>query len=61
MFSKIIITYPDLNRSYAESKSVNYSQSNIIRGNTALLKSIFLANKTNIQKWGSIFEIDDYS
>lgn len=59
MFSKIIITYPDLNRSYAESKSVNYSQSNIIRGNTALLKSIFLANKTNIQKWGSIFEIDD--
>jgi hypothetical protein len=59
MFSKIIITYPDLNRSYAESKSVNYSQPNIIKGNTALLKSIFLTNKTIIQKWGTIFEIDD--
>jgi hypothetical protein len=59
MFSKVIITYPDLNRSYAESKSVNYSQPNIIRGNTALLKSIFLTNKTSIKKWGTIFEIDD--
>jgi hypothetical protein len=59
MFSKIIITYPDLNRSYAESKSVNYSQPNIIKGNTDLLKSIFLTNKTAIQKWGTIFEIDD--
>lgn len=59
MFSKIIIKYPDLNKSYAESKSVNYSQSNIIRGNTALLKSIFLTNKSAIQKWGIIFEVDD--
>ena len=55
MFSKVIITYPDLNRSYAESKSVNYSQPNIIRGNTALLKSIFLTNKTAIKQWGTMF------
>jgi hypothetical protein len=59
MFSKIIITYPDLNRTYAESKTINYSQPHIIKQNTALLKSIFLTNKTAIQKWGAIFEIDD--
>jgi len=59
MFSKIIIKYPDLNRTYAVSKSVNYSQPNVIKGNTALLKSVFLTNKTAIQKWGTIFDIDD--
>jgi soluble lytic murein transglycosylase-like protein len=58
MYSKVILKYPDINRTYAESKSVNYSQPNIIKGNTALLKSIFLENKNAIKKWGSIFEVD---
>lgn len=59
MFSKVIITYPDLNKTYAESKSINYSQPNIIKGNIASLKSVFLTNKVSIQKWGTIFDIDD--
>ena len=59
MYSKIIIKYPDLNRTYAESKDVNYSQPHIIKQNTDLLKSVFLKNKASIQKWGTIFDIDD--
>lgn len=59
MYSKIIIKYPDLNRTYAESKNANYSQPHIIKQNTALLKSVFLTNKVSIQKWGTIFDIDD--
>jgi hypothetical protein len=59
MFSKIIITYPDLNRTYAQSKDTNYSQPHIIRQNTALLKSVYLTNRSAIQKWGGLFDIDD--
>lgn len=59
MFSKVIIKYPDINRTYAESSKVNYSQSNIIVGNVNLLKSIYKNNKTVINKWGGIFEIDN--
>jgi len=59
MYSKIIIKYPDVNRTYAESKTVNYSQQNVITANTNLLKSIYLSNKTLINKWGEIFDIDN--
>jgi hypothetical protein len=59
MYSKIIIKYPDVNRTYAESKTVNYSQPNVITANLNLLKSIYLANKSTINKWGQIFDIDN--
>ena len=59
MYSKIIIKYPDINRAYAESKSVNYSQKNVITANTNLLRSIYIANKSVINKWGEIFDIDN--
>jgi len=59
MFSKVIIKYPDVNKTYAESSKVNYSQSNVIVGNVALLKSICTSNKTVMNKWGKIFDIDN--
>lgn len=59
MYSKIIIKYPDVNKTYAESSKVNYSQSNVIVQNVALLKSIYLQNKSAINKWGAIFDIDN--
>ena len=59
MYSKVIIKYPDVNKTYAESTRVNYSQSNVIVGNVALLKSIYLQNKSIITKWGTIFDIDN--
>jgi len=59
MYSKIIIKYPDVNRTYAESKTVNYSQQNVITANLNLLKSIYAVNKSAINKWGQIFDIDN--
>jgi soluble lytic murein transglycosylase-like protein len=59
MYSKVIIKYPDVNRSYAESKTKNYSQSNIITGNVNLMKSVYSENKNLINKWGKIFDIDN--
>lgn len=59
MYSKIIIKYPDVNRAYAESKTVNYSQKNVINANLNLLKSIYAVNKNAINKWGEIFNIDN--
>jgi len=59
MYSKVIIKYPDVNRAYAESKSVNYSQQNVIIANTNLLKSIYSTNKSAINKYGQIFDIDN--
>jgi soluble lytic murein transglycosylase-like protein len=59
MYSKIIIKYPDVNRTYAESKSVNYSQQNVINANLNLLKSIYAVNKNAVNKWGEIFDIDN--
>ncbi len=59
MYSTVIIKYPDVNKTYAESSKVNYSQSNVIIANVALLKSIYLQNKTVINKWGKIFDIDN--
>jgi soluble lytic murein transglycosylase-like protein len=59
MFSKIIIKYPDVNRAYAESKTKNYSQPNVINGNLNLLKSIYSTNKSAINKYGKIFDIDN--
>lgn len=59
MYSKVIIKYPDVNKTYAESTKVNYSQSNVIVGNVDLLKSIYLQNKSLITKWGTIFDIDN--
>jgi soluble lytic murein transglycosylase-like protein len=59
MYSKVIIKYPDVNRAYAQSKTVNYSQQNVITANTNLLKSIYSTNKIAINKWGEIFDIDN--
>jgi len=59
MYSKVIIKYPDVNKTYAESSKVNYSQSNVIVQNVALLKSVYLQNKSTINKWGAIFDIDN--
>lgn len=59
MYSTVIIKYPDVNKTYAESAKVNYSQSNVIIANVALLKSIYLQNKSVINKWGKIFDIDN--
>lgn len=59
MNSTVIIKYPDVNKSYAQSAKVNYSQSNVKSANTQLLKSVYLQNKSAIAKWGSIFGIDN--
>lgn len=59
MYSKIIIRYPDVNKTYAESTRVNYSQPNVKSANTALLRSVYLQNKSAITKWGSLFDIDN--
>lgn len=59
MYSKIIIKYPDVNKTYAESARVNYSQPNVKSANTSLLRSVLLQNKSAITKWGSIFDIDN--
>lgn len=59
MYSKVIIKYPDVNRAYAPTKNVNYSQSNVISANTNLLKSVYSVNKSAINKWGEIFDIDN--
>lgn len=59
MYSKIIIKYPDVNKTYAESTRVNYSQPNVKSANTSLLRSVLLQNKSAITKWGSIFDIDN--
>lgn len=59
MYSKVIIKYPDVNKTYAESTRVNYSQPNVKSANTALLRSVYLQNKSAITKWGSVFDIDN--
>lgn len=59
MYSKVIMNYPDINRAYAQSAKVNYSQSNVKSANTELLRSVYLQNKSAITKWGSIFNIDN--
>lgn len=59
MYSKVIINYPDVNKTYAESTRVNYSQPNVKSANTALLRSVYLQNKSTITKWGTIFNIDN--
>jgi hypothetical protein len=59
MYSKVIIKYPDVNRAFAQSAKVNYSQPNVKSANTALLRSVYLQNKSAITKWGSIFDIDN--
>lgn len=59
MYSKIIIKYPDVNRAYAQSKTVNYSQPNVIIANLNLLKSIYSTNRNAINKYGKIFDIDN--
>jgi soluble lytic murein transglycosylase-like protein len=59
MYSKVVIKYPDINRAYAPTKNVNYSQQNVISANTNLLKSVYSVNKSVINKWGEIFDIDN--
>jgi len=59
MYSKVILKYPDTNKTYVVSSKVDFSQPHIIKGNIALLKSIYLQNKTVINKWGTIFDIDN--